>query len=300
MNLFDNPVVGFVLFIVFVGLLGFFVKAKQKRTEAAIAKLSPFEVAVQQQGFKGTEEEWLASLPRKERRALMFANQTDDEVKDRATNFQQQAYIKFLTNVGNAIYNAGDNYSVLLRDLLAVAEKEIHDYRKRAHLTERAEGYITMVEISIMRHLSEMLIQSASNCRVSDLSGSAHELVKFMETNFRVGQLNGVMYRNKATVSQSQRASAMSHSILKFFTDGNWGTNEVCNIPLDYLPLSEMYTNDDFRRDFFHVAVDNTYRDMMKDSDREKFRSAERVRNDNHQSNRKQRKRRLEKSKQRV
>lgn len=301
MNLFQNPVVGFVLFVVFVCLLGFFVKFKQKRTEAAVTKLSPFEVAVEQQGFQGTEKEWLDSLPRKERRAIMFANQTVDEVKDRASNFQHQAYLKFLSNVANTLsYDSGNNFLSLARELLTIAEKEIRDYRKRAHLTERAEGHITLVEVGIMQHISHVLVRCAADQRVNDLSSIAHELVKFMETSFRIGQLNGVMYRNKATVSQSQRASAMSHSILKFFTDHNWLTNGNESIPLDYLPLSEMFTNDDFRRDFFHVAVDNTYRGMMKESDREKYRSADRIRNDNHETNRKHRKRRLEQSKKRA
>lgn len=300
MNLFDNPIVGFVLFVVFVCVLGLSIKIKQKRAEAAISKLSAYEVAVQKHGFVGTEEEWLAKLPRKERRALIFANQTDDEVKDRAIAFQKSAYMKFLANLGTAIIGANGNFNVFVRDALAIAEKEIRDYRKRAHSSERMEGHVSMVDLFIMKHISRLIVQAAADCRVSDLSGIAHDLVKFMETNFRIGQLNGVMYRNKATVSQSQRASSMSHSILQFFIEGNWITEDLTGIPFDYLPMAELYTNDDFRRDFFHVAVDNTYRGMMKESDREKFRSADRVRNDNHQSNRKHRKRRLEKSSKRA
>lgn len=295
MNPFDYPVFSFVVFIVFVSLLAFAINVRFKHAKAAHANLSEYDVAVRQ-GFVGTQEEWLLTQPRSVRRKYQFANQTDSDIEDRARKSQIRFFKTFEENL-TAVYGQNLRFHDSVMNIIAIAEREIKAYRSRAHLTNRAENNISQMDLLIMEIISGEITQHAAHHKVADLAGIGMELMQFVEETFRIRHLNGVLYRNKGTVSQNQRCSAMAHCILKYF-----GRTELVNqgwsaIPLDYVSEDALMDNEEFRRDFFHEAIDHTYRSMMKVSEQDKFRAKDRIRNEEHEHNRKRRRARVKSSK---
>ena len=301
MNPFNNPLFSFFLFVGFVSLLAAFVTFKQKRVEAALAKLSPFEVAVRE-GFVGTEDQWLLSLPRKERRQIQFADQTQEELSVRAHAVQERFYREFRTNLANAANNSTIPFLDGVRNLLAIAEREMKSYRGRGRDQVRAGDSISLNDIVFGANTCDAIVLYAQRHKVTDMGCIGVDLMKFVENNFRVRHLNGVLYRNKGTVTYSLRCNAMAHSIIKYFQAHVGSVDdrpESTGFPFDYLPEIWLMDNEDFRREFFEVAVDATYRGMMKNAEKNAYSKTERVRNAEHENNRKHRRKRVTKSKNR-
>lgn len=299
MNPFNNPLLSVLLFITAVSILAAFVTFKQKRSEAALAKMSPFEVAVQK-GFAGTEEEWVASLTRRERRQIQFAGQTPEELSERAQKAQERFYGEFVDHLNNAVFNSNMPFIDGVNNILAVAERELKTYRARAHKQDDTDNFISMNDVVIGVKVCEAVVFYAQRCKVTDMGCIGMALMKFVEHNFRVRHLNGVLYRNKGTVSHSVRCSSMAHSILKYFNDYGLEDEYVStSVPFDYLPEQWLFENEVFRREFFELAIDETYASMMKAAVKNPFSKSERLRNLEHENNRKQRRRRVTKSKKR-
>lgn len=300
MNPFSNPLFSFFIFIAFVLLLAAFINFRQTRANAAIARMTPYERAVSR-GFVGTEEEWTASLTRRERRQIQFADQTDDDIKERALAAQARYSAEFHENIVKTLHGSNMSFNDKVNNILAIGEREITAYRHRAHKQDLVDTNVSMNDIVVTVAVCNAIVNYALQCRITDMGCIGVELMKFVETNMRVRHLNGVLYRNKGTVTHSQRCSAMAHAIIKYFHGYEIGDQLAkCSIPFDYLPVDWVIENEEFRRRFFQEAIDKTYRSMMKAAEQNAYGKTERIRNQEHENNRKHRRRRVSSAKNRI
>lgn len=239
-----------------------------------------------------------APLTRKERRAIQFADQSEADIESRSRVFQARFLADFKNNVRQATFGPDMSFIDAVNNLLAIAEREIEQYRNRAHKKTVAENNISIHDVYVVGSICTAIIQMASARRVNDLTCINQALMRFVESNLRIRHLNAVLYRHKGSVAKSIRAAAMARCIIEYYRHSD--TIDVSEIaPFDYLGPTQMTENEVARRDFFEKAIDITYINAMKTATREPYSKTERVRNEAHENNRKQRRRRVTKSKNR-
>jgi hypothetical protein len=267
-----------------------------------IVGVEAYEVA-RQHGYPHSYQRWLADLPRKERRAVEFANETEEAFLSRQRQKQWTEYEAFL-KVLSVLEESGriDHWSPftftknVLSTVVTVYKNYLRDsekYKPQADGKSETDNFVSIYQWLLMKNAAIAIMRYTNG---KGLQAVAIDLVKMVETYYHVHGLNAVLYRHKGHIPYNDRCEGMSLAILRYFS-GHVPT-EIMNssvIPLDYAPEEDLIPNDRFRKSFFQEAIDVTYSNAMKHVERNSMAVTVRKDQQEFEKNRRQRSKRLSK-----
>ncbi|HEX9136547.1 MAG TPA: hypothetical protein VF905_06340 [Nitrospirota bacterium] len=244
----------------------------------------------------------LAASPanRSARRANEFAEVNEETSVKRRRAKQQAKYEEFLAVI-ERLKEAGriHGWSVFTfgKNLLAALETAIGDYTCRSMIQGRVENHVSAYQWILMTDVSKALMEYSGG---KGLQAIALDLLKICEKYYKLNGLNGVLYRHKGHIHYNDRCDGMSTAIVRFFAQHvPSGAKEAAMAPIDLLSNNELIPNEMFRRTFYIEAIDRTYSEIMKQTERTNFAAQARKDQQEHEKNRRQRAKRVTRKKRR-
>lgn len=264
--------------------------------------VSAYEVA-RRHGYPHSYQRWLADLPRKERRAAQFSNETEEEFLSRQRKKQWTEYEAFL-KVLSVLEDSGriDHWSpfTFTKNVLSAVTtsymnylRESEKYKLQPDGKSEADNFVSVYQWLLMKNAALVIMRYTNG---KGLQAVAIDLIKMVETYYHVHGLNAVLYRHKGHIPYNDRCEGMSLAILRYFS--GHVPREVLNstiIPLDHASPEDLIPNDRFRKAFFQEAIDVTYSNAMKHVERTNMAVTVRKDQQEFEKNRRQRSKRLSK-----
>lgn len=323
MSILNNPAALFVAIVVAIIIVFLtYSRIRTVRKEATRKAVRPPDnmheayLAAKKSGHQGTFDEWAASLAvpgdrrakaetvddgfkpvnRAERRAAKFANQTEEELRDRMHAHQNGVFSIFIENLEAAKVNGQQGKWSLLtfaNTVLDLAESNIVYYTTKSKDVHEASTFLSPYQQLVMMQVSAAIMEYSGG---KALQAVTIELVHFVEKHFRMTGLMGVLYRHKGHIHYNDRCECMSRSILGFFSSIKTSHDaEALTMPVDFVNPAHKTSWDTFRKVFFHQAVDASYTNFIKHVEKTNYAAATREEQLEREKNRRQRARRVSK-----
>jgi hypothetical protein len=236
----------------------------------------------------------LAATNRSVRRNDEFAEVKDDSNIKRRHMKQTAEYEKFL-GVLERLKEAGriHRWSTFTfgKYVLEELEKAVLLYTNASTNQGRISTTVSAYQWILFHHVAKVILEYSNG---KGLQAIALELIKISEKYYKLKGLNGVLYRHKGHIHYNDRCEGMSIAILNFFVQHvPTGTLEEAMYPFDMLPVSEVYSDEMFRRTFYQKAIDVTYAEVMEQVEKTNYAAQARKDQQEHEKNRRQRAKRV-------
>lgn len=236
-------------------------------------------------------------LSRKDKRELKRLLHAAHLQSCRERSAQQLRYDKYKEALKRWVVHCNIHKSSLLtftKGALDLVEVEILAYEVQCKKKHLVEQYMPNYYHVIMMHACQAIIEYSGR---KGLQAIGHELMDFVDTYFKIKNLNAVLYRHRQHLHYADRHECMAVAILEFF--GKQVSQSVilsCAVPFDLCKEDEdLATWDSVRHEFFARAIDGYFAGAVKHVERENYTIQARIDNIEHQKNRRQRSARIKK-----
>lgn len=233
---------------------------------------------------------------RKDRRAIENIQKAYEAERDREWTLQGFRYKEFKDKLVKTMEQAKTyHWSLFLftQTVLELTERSMQEYENNCKKKALIDAYMPNYFHVVMKHACDSIIEYSGR---KGLSGIGMELMRFVESNFRLKGIQGVFYRHRQHLHYSDRCEAMTVAILSFFTQNIAKTTmDYATKPFDYLTDEDMTEWELVSKEFFRKAVDEYFADAVKHIERTNYAAQARRDNQEHQKNRRQRSARVKK-----
>jgi hypothetical protein len=233
---------------------------------------------------------------RKEVAATNKIKKAYEAERDRLWTIQGFKYKEFKDGLATLAEQAKIHQWSLFRftqEVLERTEDAIVEYENQCTKKHLIEKYMPNYFHVCMKHAADAILIYSGN---KGLSAIGDDLMRFVESNFRLKGIQGVFYRHRQHMHYSERCEAMAVAILRFFAQSIAKTTmDYATKPFDYLTDEDMTDWESVSKEFYRKAIDVHFAEVVKTIERENYSAQARRDNQEHQKSRRQRASRIKK-----
>lgn len=233
---------------------------------------------------------------RKEVAATNKIKKAYEAERDRLWTIQGFKYKEFKDGLATLAEQAKIHQWSLFRftqEVLERTEDAIVEYENQCTKKHLIEKYMPNYFHVCMKHAADAILIYSGN---KGLSAIGDDLMRFVESNFRLKGIQGVFYRHRQHMHYSERCEAMAVAILRFFAQSIAKTTmDYATKPFDYLTDEDMTDWESVAKEFYRKAIDVHFAEVVKTIERENYSAQTRRDNQEHQKSRRQRASRIKK-----